>query len=120
MPKPKDIDEYLASIDEPHRTTLSKLRATILSVAPKGTVETISYGMPAFKFGKHIAAFAAFKNHCSYFPYSGAVIEMVGGDLDGYKTSKGTVQFAANKPLPKTLVKKLIDARMFEIAARGR
>jgi uncharacterized protein YdhG (YjbR/CyaY superfamily) len=115
VPPPTSIDDYLASIPEPAHSTLQKLRATILASAPKGTVESIAYGMPAFTFKKHIAGFAAFKNHCSYFPMSGKVTETLSADLTKYTTSKGTVQFPLDRPLPATLVKKLIQARLAEI-----
>lgn len=115
MAVPSSIDEYLAKVPEPAHSTLQKLRATILAAAPKGTVETIAYGMPAFKFNKHIAGFAAFKNHCSYFPMSGKVTETLSAELTKYTTSKGTLQFPLDKPLPASLVKKLIQARLAEI-----
>lgn len=115
MAAPKSIDDYLANIPEPAHSTLQKLRATILAAAPKGTVESIAYGMPAFTLKKHIAGFAAFKNHCSYFPMSGSVIANLSAELTKYTTSKGAIQFPLDKPLPATLVKKLIQARLAEI-----
>lgn len=114
------IDEYLAQVPEPHRAALETLRQRILAAAPKGTTEGISYGMPAFTFGKHIAGFAAFKNHCSYFPMSGGVIVTMAEELASYTTSKGAVQFPVNKPLSATLVKKLIRARLAEIEAKAK
>jgi uncharacterized protein YdhG (YjbR/CyaY superfamily) len=115
MAAPNSIDDYLANVPEPHRTTLHKLRMLILAAAPKGTVESIAYSMPAFTFTKHIAGFAAFKNHCSYFPMSGGVITSLAADLTRYKTSKGAIQFPVDKPLPATLIRKLIRARLAEI-----
>jgi uncharacterized protein YdhG (YjbR/CyaY superfamily) len=106
-----DVDEYLAALDEPKRGTLERLRDTILEITPEAE-QCISYGMPAFRLdGKVIAGFAAFKNHLSYFPHSGSVLPELADDLVGYTTSKGTLQFAVDKPLPKALVKKLIAVR---------
>ncbi len=114
----KEIDDYLAKLDEPKRSTLQKLRRTIQSIVPKAD-EGISYGMPAFRLdGKVIAGFAAFKNHLSYLPHSGSVLAELADDVAGYVTSKGALQFSIDKPLPKTLVKKLIAVRLRDIAKR--
>ena len=114
----KEIDDYLANLDEPKRTTLQQLRRTIQSIVPEAE-ECISYGMPAFRLdGKVIAGFAAFKNHLSYLPHSGAVLAELADDVAGYVTSKGALQFSIDKPLPKTLVKKLIAARRRDSAKR--
>ena len=109
---PKDVDEYLAGVPEPARTTLNKIRATIRSVVPPEATEGISYGMPAFKYKGPLMGYAAFARHCSLFPMSGSVIEAFQDDLKGYHTSKGTIQFAMDKPLPAALVKKLVRARI--------
>jgi uncharacterized protein YdhG (YjbR/CyaY superfamily) len=114
----KEIDDYLANLDEPKRTTLQQLRRTIQSIVPEAE-EGISYGMPAFRLdGKVIAGFAAFKNHLSYLPHSGSVLAELADDVAGYVTSKGALQFSIDKPLPKTLVKKLIAVRRRDIAKR--
>jgi uncharacterized protein YdhG (YjbR/CyaY superfamily) len=114
----KEIDEYLANLDEPKRSTLRQLRRTIQSIIPKAE-QGISYGMPAFRLdGKVIAGFAAFKNHLSYLPHSGFVLAELADDVAGYVTSKGALQFSIDKPLPKTLVKKLIAVRLRDIAKR--
>jgi len=113
----KEIDNYLANLDEPKRTTL-KLRQTIQSVIPNAE-QGISYGMPAFRLhGKVIAGFAAFKNHLSYLPHSGSVLAELADDVASYVTSKGALQFSTDKALPKTLVKKLIAVRLREIVQR--
>lgn len=115
---PKDIDAYLASIEEPKRATLEQLRKTINDVEPRAT-ECISYGMPAFKVdGKTIAGFAAFKNHLSYFPHSGSVLPELEEEVSGYTTTKGTLHFEIDKPLPKRLVKKLIAVRMRQLGIK--
>jgi uncharacterized protein YdhG (YjbR/CyaY superfamily) len=116
-PKPKTIinsvDEYLAGIPEPARTTLNKVRAVIRSVAPPEATEGISYGIPTFKYKGMLASFAAFSDHCSLFPGAGPTIEFK-NELKNFETSKGTIRFAPNKPLPATLLKKLVKARIAE------
>jgi len=110
----KEIDEYLGTLDEPKRATLGQLRDTIVGIVP-GAEQCISYGMPAFKLrGKTIAGFAAFKSHLSYLPHSGSVIPRVARETEGYTKTKGSLHFPVDKPLPKKLVKKLLDARMAE------
>lgn len=110
--KPKNIYEYLAKVPEPARTTLEKLRQTIKSIAPDAE-EVISYGMPAFKYNGILCYYAAFQDHCSLFPGASA-IETFNEELNAYKTSKGTIQFPIDKPLPASLVKKIIKARIKE------
>jgi uncharacterized protein YdhG (YjbR/CyaY superfamily) len=108
----KEIDDYLAGLDEPKRGTLSELRRTILEIIPQAE-QCISYGMPAFKVdGKTIVGFAAFKNHLSYLPHSGHVFAELPDELTGYSKSDGALRFAIDKPLPKALVKKLIAVRI--------
>ncbi len=109
------IDAYFSKLEQPHRGTLEQLRQAIRSIVPDAD-ETISYGSPAFQIrGKAIAGFAAFKDHLSYLPHSGSVLSRLHDEVAGYKTSKGALQFAVDRPLPKALVKKLIDARLEEI-----
>ena len=108
---PKNVDEYLSAVPEPARGTLNKMRAAIRSAVPREAVETISYGMPAFKHNGVLVWFAAFKDHCSFFP-TASVIEAFKEELKAYPTSKGTIQFPTAKPLPAALVKKLVKARV--------
>jgi uncharacterized protein YdhG (YjbR/CyaY superfamily) len=112
---PQEIDRYLAALDEPKRSTLEALRMSILEIVPEAE-QGISYGTPAFKVqGKAVAGFAAFKSHLSYVPHSGSVLATLQDDTALYETSKGSLKFAVDKPLPKRLVKKLISARMREL-----
>ena len=111
---PKNIDEYLEGVPEPARSTLNKLRAVIRSAVPPGATEAITYRMPTFKYKGSLVAFAAFKNHCSLFPMSLSVIETFKKELKGFHTSKGTLQFPLDKPLPATLVRKMVKARIVE------
>ena len=114
----QEVDEYLANLEEPKRTTLQALRQTIQGIVP-GAEEGISYGMPAYRLrGKVIAGFAAFKNHLSYLPHSGSVFAEIPEDLAGYVTSKGALQFPVERPLPKALVKKLIAIRLRQVGQR--
>ena len=112
---PREIDRYLATLDEPERTTLDALRKSILEVLPDAE-QCISYGMPAFKVqGKTVAGFAAFKNHLSYLPHSGSVLPALGDDVASYERTKGSLHFEIDKPLPKRLVKKLVTTRMGQL-----
>ncbi|MCX6514523.1 MAG: DUF1801 domain-containing protein [Actinobacteria bacterium] len=109
------IDRHLKKFSGAQLESLQHLRETILSIVPQAK-ETISYGMPAFEIdGKVIAGFDGFKNHCSYFPHSGAVLEAVGDIPDWCEASKGTLKFPIGKKLPKTLVRKLISVRRRQI-----
>src|ERR1700719_4927120 len=106
---PKNVDEYMARVPQPARSTLQKMRAAIRSAVPPDAVENISYGIPAFKHKHVLVWFAAFSNHCSLFP-TAAIIEQFKNELKGLPTSKGTIHFGTGKPLP-TLIKKLVKAR---------
>jgi len=107
----KNVDEYLAGVPEPARSTLKKIRAAIRFALPPGATETISYRIPAFKYKGMLVWFAAFSKHCSLFP-SASVVEAFQNELKGFSTSKGTIQFPTDKPLPTALVKKLVKARV--------
>ena len=111
---PKSIDEYLARVPEPARSTLNKVRATIRSAVPPEATETISYRIPAFRYKGILVWFAAFSDHCSLFPTSN-VIEAFKDELKGYKISKGTIQFPTDKPLPAGLIRKIVQARVAQI-----
>ena len=113
----RDVDEYLAGVPKEARTTLEKLRKTIKAAAPMAS-EVISYEMPMYKHHGMVVGFAAFKDHCSIFPGS-AVMDAYKEELKRYDTSKGTIRFPANKPLPAALVKKLVKARIKENEARA-
>ena len=112
---PNEIDRYLAALDEPQRSTLEALRKSIMEAVPQAE-QCISYGAPAFKLqGKTVAGFAAFQNHLSYLPHSGSVLATLPDDVAPYETSKGSLKFASNNPLPTRLVMKLVRARMQEL-----
>jgi uncharacterized protein YdhG (YjbR/CyaY superfamily) len=112
---PKDVDRYLAGVEEPKRATLQKLREIIREILPDAE-EVISYGVPAFRQnGKVIAGFAAFKNHLAYLPHSGSVITELQDQLAGYTSTPGSLHFPIDKPLPRTLVKQLIAVRLRQV-----
>ncbi len=110
-----DVDAYLASIPADACSALEKLRKWIRAAAPNAK-EGFSYGVPAFKLeGKPVVCFAAFKNHCGFYPMSPDVLSKFADDLAGYETAKGTIRFPAKKPLPAALVKKIVKARLAEL-----
>ena len=111
---PKTVDEYLAGVPEPACSTLKHVRAVIRSVVPAETTEVISYGIPMFKYNGMLVGYAAFKNHCSLFPTGSGVIKKFEKELKGFATSKGTIQFPSDKPLPDALLKKIVKTRVAE------
>ena len=120
MATPTTVDEYLSALPEDQRVALQKLRETIGAAAP-GAVETISYQMPAFKLdGRFLVSYAAFKDHCSFFPASTKVIRALGEQLKPYLSGKGTMRFTVDDPLPSALVRKVVKARIEENAVNAR
>jgi uncharacterized protein YdhG (YjbR/CyaY superfamily) len=116
---PKNVEEYLASVLEPARTTLNKMRAAIRSAAPAEATDIISYGIPAFKHKGVLVWYAAFSNHCSFFP-TASIIDAFKDELKSVSTSKGTIHFPTDKPLPASLVKKMVKARVAQIESKKR
>lgn len=111
---PNEVDAYLLGVGEPHRHTLQALRETIREIVPQAE-EVISYGMPGFRLkGKMIAGFAAFKNHVAFMPHSGSVFSHLAPELKDYKWTPGSLHFPPDKPLPRSLVRKLIATRRKE------
>ena len=118
MNKHESVDAYLADLPDDSRTTLERIRRAVAAAAPNAE-ESMGYGMPGFYQGGHpLVYFAAFKNHCSFFPASTAVMETFADELQRYDLEKGTIRFPIGKPLPATLVKKIVKARLRENAAR--
>ena len=111
----QEIDAYLAKVDEPKRSTLRQLRETILSLVPQAE-EVISYQVPAFRVeGGVVAGFAAFKKHLSYLPFSGSVLPSLEAEIAGYSHTVSALHFPIDRPLPRTLVEKLIHVRLDQI-----
>lgn len=111
-----EVDAFLAKLPENARATLEILRKTIRAVAPDAT-ETISYGVPGFKLKRPLVSYGAARNHCALYVMSPAVMAALADELRGYDTSKGTVRFPIDQPLPAGLVKKLVQARIPETEA---
>ena len=112
--KPTTIDEYLASVKPEQRAALQNLRQTIRAAA-SAAEECISYGIPAFRLnGRSLVFFGAWANHCSFYPGSSTTLKKFRRDLKGFQITKGTIRFSSDNPLPTTLVKKLVKARMAE------
>jgi uncharacterized protein YdhG (YjbR/CyaY superfamily) len=117
--KVDSVEGYLAAEPAGARAALLKLRKTIQAAAPEAT-EDISYQVPTFKQNGGLVAYAAFPEHCSFFVMSTEVMRAHAAELDGYPVGKGSIRFSPDEPLPATLVKKLVKARIAENEARGR
>jgi uncharacterized protein YdhG (YjbR/CyaY superfamily) len=114
--QPETIDEYLARVSDDKRAALERLRRIIGAAAPRAE-ECISYQLAAFRLeGRMLVAFGATSNHCAFFLMSSRTVAAHRDELEGYDTSKGTIRFRADKPLPATLVRKLVKARIAENA----
>lgn len=112
--KPKTIDDYLEALPADRREALESLRKTIKAIVPNAD-ECISYAMPAFRVdGRVIAGFLATSKGCSYYPFSGRTLATLSADVASYEQTKGALHFKPERPLPKTLVRKLIKARLAE------
>ncbi len=112
----KNIDEYLAGVSPEQRAALEALRRQIKAAAPEAE-ECISYGQPAFRKGRIVCGFGATKKHCALYLFSGTTVDAFADALDAYDLSKGTVRFQPNRPVPASLLKKLVRARFSECAA---
>ena len=107
------IDEYLATVSDEKRTALERLRKQIRRIVPQAE-ECIYYQIPTFRLHGVLVGFGAAAKHCSFYPMSAATVKAHSELLRGFDTSKGTIRFAANKPLPAALVRKLVKARIAE------
>ncbi|MEO6036165.1 MAG: DUF1801 domain-containing protein [Verrucomicrobiota bacterium] len=117
-PKPKTIDEYLKSAGAEQRVALERLRRTIRTAAPQSE-ECISYGLAAFRLnGRLLVAFGAWSQHCALYPMSSRIVEPFLDQLKNFETSKGTIRFTPDQPLPASLVKKIVKARIAENALK--
>jgi len=116
--RPRTIDEYLAPLPRGQRDALEKLRRTIRTIVPKAE-ECISYGLAAFRLdGQVLVGFGASAKHCAFYPMSGSTVAAFRDELADYETGKGTIRFRLDRPLPPSLVRKLVKARVAENAAR--
>lgn len=113
-----DIDRYLAGLEEPKRSTLEEMRRRILEVIPDAE-QCLSYAVPAFKVnGRVVAGLAAFKSHLSYLPHSGSVLSTVREQTGGYSQTKSALHFAVDAPLPRDLVRELVETKLRDIGLR--
>jgi uncharacterized protein YdhG (YjbR/CyaY superfamily) len=120
MEKPKSVDAYFGTLSGERRAALQKLRDTIAAAAPEAE-EGITYAMPGFFLhGKGLVAYAAFKDHYSFFPMGSEAIEAHREELGDLVTGKGTISFRYGRPLPVRLVKKIVKTRLAQVAARRR
>jgi len=115
----KNVDEYIAAVLEEFRPVLEKLRRTIRAAAPMAE-EVISYQIPTFRFHGPLVHFAAFKSHCSFYGVSKPVMDRFSSELKPWDTSGTTIHFSAKNPLPASLVKKIVKARIEENEARAK
>jgi uncharacterized protein YdhG (YjbR/CyaY superfamily) len=115
MAGPETVDEYLATLSSDRREGVETLRRTVNAAAPEAT-ETIAYLMPALRShgGQFLVSYAAFKQHYSLFPASGAVIDALGDELTPYLAGKGTIRFPASRPIPTDLVTRIVKIRLAE------
>ncbi len=119
MNHPTVIDTYLATQPDDVRQALEHLRQLIKSLAPEAE-EAINYGIPAFMLNGMLVGIAASKSHCGFYPGNGSIVEQYKDELTGYSTSKGTIRFTPDKPLPDDLVKHIVVQRIAENAAKGK
>jgi uncharacterized protein YdhG (YjbR/CyaY superfamily) len=115
--KVTSIDTYLAAVSPDKRAALQKLRKTIRAAAPDAE-ECISYQIPAFRLNGILVGFGASASHCAFYPMNSSTVAAFKNELEGYDTSKGTIRFQPNHPLPATLVRKIVKARIVENAGR--
>ena len=111
--RPKTIDEYLAALSDDKRAALQRLRKIIRAAAPKAE-ECISYGIAAFRQNGMLVGFGATAKHCAFYLMSSSTVEAHKDELKDYETSKGTIRFQADNPLPAALVRKLVKTRIAE------
>ena len=110
LEKPETIDQYLAGLPPDKRAALARLRKDIHAAA-KGIEECISYAMPGFRLdGRMLVWFGAASKHCAFYP--GGLVGEYARELAAYDTSKGTIRFSPEQPLPAALVRKLVKARI--------
>ena len=118
-----EVDAYIAACRPDQAAALQTLRALIRSRLPDHT-ECLSYAMPGFrqpgKTGKMVAGYAAFAKNCGYYPHSGHIVPQFATELAGFTTTPGAIQFTPDHPIPDALILRMIEARLAELATRGR
>jgi uncharacterized protein YdhG (YjbR/CyaY superfamily) len=120
MTKPASVEEYLDGVPPKPRAVLEQIRSTIRAAAPEAT-EAIAYDMPAFRRnGRFLVSYAAFRDHCSLFPASDAVMAELGDEVRPYFSGKGTLRFDAEDPIPASLVRRIVEILVRENGAPPR
>ncbi len=109
--KPTTIDDYLSRLSEDQRAALQALRETIRAAAPEAE-ECIGYQMPAFRLNGMLVGFAAAKRHCALYAWNGSSVGLLADELKDYDTSKGAIRFTPDKPLPESLVRRLVEMKV--------
>jgi uncharacterized protein YdhG (YjbR/CyaY superfamily) len=120
MSTPTTVDEYLATLPDDRRGVMEEFRRTVRAAAPEAS-ETLAYKMPALRShgGQFLISYDAYKAHYSLFPASDAVIDRLGDELAPYLAGKGTIRFPASRPLPLDLIRRIVEVRVEENAARA-
>lgn len=116
-PMPETTRAFLDGLPAPQRLALEHLRQVIIAAAPEAE-EYVGYGIPAFRHDGALVSFGAARHHCAFYVQSPAVMDALATELDGLHTSKGTVRFTPDKPIPDALVTRLVAARLAENRAR--
>ena len=115
MPRVSGMDDYLDDLEPAQKAALERLRSVVAGMAPDAE-EGKSYGVPAFIYaGRPLLGFSAAKKHLSIFPFSPEAVEAVADRLEGFDLAKGTIRFAADKPVPEDVLADVVRARMREI-----
>jgi uncharacterized protein YdhG (YjbR/CyaY superfamily) len=115
IPSVSFVDEYLASVPEPQRAELERIRRFVRRMVPAAE-EGKSYGLPAFKYRERpLLGFSASKNHLSVFPFSPEAVDAARDALEGFDLAKGTIRFTPEQPIPEGALEQLIEARLREI-----
>ena len=118
-PPSEAVEAYILGVPEPVRTTLRQLREIIRKAVPAGASEVISYGIPAFAFPKPFFGYAAFKSHLSVLPFSGSLLDSFAGELRPYSRTKSSLHLPFDRPLPATLIRRLVRARVAALSPKG-
>lgn len=113
-----NTEEYIEAFPKEVQKLLKEIRSTIKKAAPDAK-EKIAYGIPTFTHHGNLVHFGGFKDHISFFP-GGSPVEHFKNELTKYKTSKGTIQFPLDEPLPVDLIKRIVKFRMRENEAKGK
>lgn len=121
MPGPTTVDEYLATLPDDVRAEMERIRAVVVAAAP-GATESLAYNMPALRShgDQFLVSYDAYKRHYSLFPASDAVIRELGAEVEPYLAGKGTIRFPKDRPIPLETIRKVVEIRFGENAAKAK